>query len=158
MARAINSLNDGKGFGVRAGASVDTYFFKLNYTAASYPPGEFEVGRQKALALFPTLDLIVGMGDKCSDGDGEMQQFAEIAEGMNKMYFTTRGPSKLFKSDTPKKYLFSTHLNSDEYPATSIQQFSLRSAVCVCLHPHTLGSQSSRMIALSLPVCLCVSV
>jgi len=127
MIAGINALNDGKGFGVRSGATEARFFFKLNFTSVTYEPGEMETdGRAKAMELFPKLDMIVGMGDKCSDGDGELVKFAEIADGVNKMYFTTRGPSAILKSEPLKKHFFSTHLNSDEYPATSMQQFSLR--------------------------------
>eukprot|EP00961_Rhodomonas_salina_P137460 1849300-Rhodomonas_salina.1 len=48
-------------------------------------------GLAKAMELFPKLDMVVGMGDKCSDGDGELIKFAEIADGVSRMYFTTRG-------------------------------------------------------------------
>lgn len=63
-------------------------------------------GRAKAMELFPKLDMIVGMGDKCSDGDGELVEFAEIADGVNKMYFTTRGPSAILKSVGIRSFAF----------------------------------------------------
>ena len=99
MIASINSMNGGKGFGIRSGEVEDRFFFRLNYTSVTYEPGEIESdGRVKALDLFPKLDLVIGMGDKCSDGDRELIKFAEIAESVKKIYFTTRGQGGIMQS------------------------------------------------------------
>ena len=99
MVASINNMNGGKGFGVRSGGDEDKFFFQLNFTSVTYEPGEMEFdGRAKALELFPKLDVVIGMGDKCSGGDEDLIKFAEIAETVKKIYFTTRGPSAIMQS------------------------------------------------------------
>lgn len=123
----INKQNSGQGFGIKAGFEDDRIFFQLNFTHVEYPVGEYEaVGKPAAELLFPTLDYVIGMGDKCPGGDPETLLFAEIADRHKKMYITTRGPSKILSSPPTKSHFMSIHLNSDEYATTALSNFHLR--------------------------------
>ena len=123
MVRLVNALDNGKGFGVYAGNSAYTHFFKFNFSHATYTRGEFDtVGASAASTLFPRLHFIVGQGAQCGAEDKNSLQMAKIADDASRIFITQRGPSGFMMSEPRKKHMFSTHLNSDLYPVPAIRR------------------------------------
>ena len=67
MVRAINALNEGRGFPVYAGALKPNYL-RLTYSWTTYPFGAWEsIGRNLSAQDFAKCDLVVGMANGCPD-------------------------------------------------------------------------------------------
>ena len=134
LVRIVNALNDGKGFGIKAGNTEFAHFFKFNFTYATYKPDAFDsVGVRLASDLFPRLDFIVGQGAHCGSQDNNTLKMAKIADDLGKIYFTQRGPSGFMTAAPKKQYLFSTHLNSDEYADPAIRRCRHRERVLLLI-------------------------
>lgn len=137
MRRIINSLNNGKGFGVFAGNSGLTHYFKFNFTHATYEKGKFDSdGAIVAANLFPRLDFIVGQGASCGAEDSNSLKMGKIAIDVGKIFITQRGPSGFMKAQPG---MFSTHLNSDFYPVPAIRRYALNGVTKAAL----LGQETS---------------
>ena len=84
MVRAINALNNGRGFPVHAG-SLEPVYLALTYNWTTYPFGQWEeVGRDLSESYFASCDLVVGMANGCPDA--EIVQQALLANASRKMY------------------------------------------------------------------------
>ena len=134
MVRVVNALNDGKGFGIKAGNAGYTHFFRFNFSYATYDPVLYDdVGAALAADLFPRLDFVVGQGAHCGAEDANTLKMAQIAEQHRKIYFTQRGPSGFMTAAPTKRHIFSSHLNSDEYATPAIRRYSLSGVTSAAL-------------------------
>lgn len=141
---AVNSLNNGRGFAVYAG-QTDPLYFRLNYTLATFPEDAyFESGnttnntRAMCQRVFENASFVVGQGRGCPDAI-TMDQ-ASMSKNLSTTYVTQRGPSELLTSNGRNDYLFSTHLNSDQYPYLGIQQCALAGAKTIAVIYEDFGN------------------
>ncbi len=88
--RAVNAMNNGKGFGVNAGGASPKYFYKLLWMNATYPKGKLDIGLATARVLFPQLDFVQGMGARCAGSDPDIIQMANLAKELKRIYITGR--------------------------------------------------------------------
>ena len=138
MVRAINALNEGRGFPVYAGALKPNYL-RLTYSWTTYPFGAWEsIGRNLSAQEFAKCDLVVGMANGCPDP--EIMAQALVANETRRIYVTGRGPrSVLTNGGEYQPYFFSAHLRSDEYAYLALQQMQLKGAksiAVVCERPN----------------------
>ena len=133
MVRAVNSLNDGRGFEMQSGLLTRHYTFSYSY--ATYHAGEWEtVGRRLSEDTFGggDCDVVVGMGVGCPDADLVAQ--ALVANATRRIYLTGRGPQAVLTAGgTHQPYLFSTHVRSDTYADVSLLRFARLGATSYAL-------------------------
>ena len=105
--RAVNEMNNGKGFGVNAGGASPKYFYKLLWMNATYPKGKLDIGLATARVLFPQLDFVQGMGARCAGSDPDIIQMANLAKELKRIYITGRCVCPRLKRGPPKSIIAS---------------------------------------------------
>ena len=135
----INQMNAGKGFEVYSNIWNETSYFQLNYTFKTYTRSAdssleawLREGLNASTSAFADADFIIGNSAACYDLETIEQ--AVLATKMNKLYFMSRGPTRILEEvqrktqdlTTRRQNAFSIHVSSDQYPQEILMQAALR--------------------------------
>lgn len=83
------------------------------------------IGEDLSKLYFPQFHYIVGSGSGCGPDVTYVMTAATLANNLKRIWMTNRGPEIVITKDGAKPYVFSIHLNSDDYAKVALQQWKL---------------------------------